>query len=112
VGADGEDDVLAAADADLVEACARHVAALLPLPAEPEHAAVHRWPRSMPQYELGHLDRVRRIRASLPAGIFVVGNAYDGVGIADTVRGANETAERVVELLGTPGSTTEEEAVR
>jgi oxygen-dependent protoporphyrinogen oxidase len=114
VGADGEDDVLAAADADLIEACARHVAALLPLPAEPEHAAVHRWPRSMPQYDLGHLDRVRRIRASLHAGIFVVGNAYDGVGIADTVRGANEAAERVVVLLGAPGegSTTEEEAVR
>jgi protoporphyrinogen oxidase len=68
----------------------------------------------MPQYDLGHLDRVRRIRASLHAGIFVVGNAYDGVGIADTVRGANEAAERVVVLLGAPGegSTTEEEAVR
>jgi oxygen-dependent protoporphyrinogen oxidase len=54
----------------------------------------------MPQYEVGHVDRVRRIRDSLPAGIFVVGNAYDGVGVADTVRGANETAERVAAFLG------------
>jgi protoporphyrinogen/coproporphyrinogen III oxidase len=100
VGADGEDDVLEAPDADLVEACVRHLAAVVELPAEAEHAAVHRWPRSMPQYEVGHEDRVRRIRDSLPAGIFLVGNAYDGVGVADTVRGANETAERVAAFLG------------
>jgi protoporphyrinogen/coproporphyrinogen III oxidase len=100
VGADGEDDVLEAPDADLIGACVRHLAAVVKLPAEAEHAAVHRWPRSMPQYEVGHVDRVRRIRDSLPAGIFVVGNAYDGVGVADTVRGANETAERVAAFLG------------
>jgi oxygen-dependent protoporphyrinogen oxidase len=116
VGADGEEELLDAPDGDLIDACARHLAALVPLPAEPEHAAVHRWPRSMPQYELGHADRVRRIREGLPAGIFVAGNAYDGVGIADTVRGANETAGKVAELLGlskdAESSATEEETVR
>jgi len=116
VGADGEEEILEASDADLIEACARHLAAVVPLPGEPEHAAVHRWPRSMPQYELGHTGRVRRIRDGLPAGIFVVGNAYDGVGIADTVRGAAETAARALELLGTPrtdkDSTTEQENAR
>jgi oxygen-dependent protoporphyrinogen oxidase len=101
VGADGEEDILDAPDADLIGACAGHLAAVVSLPAEPEHAAVHRWPRSMPQYELGHAGRVRRIRDGLPAGIFVAGNAYDGVGIADTVRGAGDTAARALELLGT-----------
>jgi oxygen-dependent protoporphyrinogen oxidase len=116
VGADGEEEVLEAPDDDLIEACARHLAAVVPVPPEPEHAAVQRWPRSMPQYELGHVDRVRRIREALPAGIFVAGNAYDGVGIADTVRGANETAERVAEFLGmskaAEAPTTKKETVR
>ena len=58
VGAVGEEDVLDADDADLIEACARHLAALVSLPDRPEHAAVVRWPASMPQYEVGHLDRV------------------------------------------------------
>jgi oxygen-dependent protoporphyrinogen oxidase len=101
VGADGEEDVLDAPDADLVAACERHLAALVELPEAAEHAAVHRWPRSMPQSEVGHRDRVRRARDLLPAGIFVVGNAYDGVGVADTVRGANDVAERVAAFLGT-----------
>ena len=49
----------------------------------------------MPQYEVGHLDRVDEIEGLLPPGIFVVGNAYRGVGVADTVRGANQVASRV-----------------
>jgi oxygen-dependent protoporphyrinogen oxidase len=53
----------------------------------------------MPQYEVGHLDRVARIRSSLPPGIVVTGSAYDGVGIPDCVRAAGEAAERVAEHL-------------
>ncbi len=95
VGAAGEEDILDADDAEIVEACARHLAALLPLPAEPEATAVARWPRSMPQYRLGHRERVARIREHLPPGIFVTGQAFDGVGVADCVRAANETATAV-----------------
>lgn len=111
VGAMGEEDIVDAADADLIEACARHLAAVVDLPDRPEHAAVVRWPASMPQYEVGHLDRVARIREALPPGIVVVGQAYDGVGVPDCVRAANETAEQIVaELAGVP--TDHEETVR
>ncbi len=99
VGAVGDEDVVEAADDELIQACARHLAAVVDLPGRPAEAAVVRWRRAMPQYELGHLDRVRRIRQSLPAGIFVVGSAYDGVGIPDCVRAAGETAEQVVSHL-------------
>jgi oxygen-dependent protoporphyrinogen oxidase len=99
VGAVGDEDVVEAADDELIQACARHLAAVVDLPERPEEGAVVRWRRAMPQYELGHVDRVQGIRQSLPAGIFVVGSAYDGVGIPDCVRAAGETAERVVALL-------------
>jgi oxygen-dependent protoporphyrinogen oxidase len=95
VGASGEEDVLEAEDRELIDACTHHLTALLPLPATPQDAAVVRWPSSMPQYLVGHLERVERIRSDLPAGIFVTGQALDGVGIADCVRAAGETAEAV-----------------
>jgi len=63
----------------------------------------------MPQYEVGHLDRVRAAREALLPGIFLVGSAYDGVGIADCVRGAGEAAERVLEHLS---GSREQETVR
>jgi oxygen-dependent protoporphyrinogen oxidase len=103
VGAAGEDDVLDADDADIVDACARHLAAVVRLPEAPEHATIVRWPASMPQYEVGHAERVARIRDELPPGIVVVGQAYDGVGVPDCVRAANLAAERIVaELATTP----------
>jgi oxygen-dependent protoporphyrinogen oxidase len=103
VGAVGEEDVLDADDADIVGACARHLAAVVRLPDAPEHAAVVRWPASMPQYEVGHLERVARLRRTLPSGVEVVGQAYDGVGVPDCVRAANEVCARIIaETAGSP----------
>jgi oxygen-dependent protoporphyrinogen oxidase len=99
VGGVGDEDVLDAADQDLVGACERHLAAVLDLPARPQASSVVRWMRAMPQYEVGHVERVERIRATLPPGIFVVGSAYDGVGVPDCVRAAGETAEQVLAHL-------------
>lgn len=97
VGGVGAEDVLDSPDRDLIDACARHLAALVEVPAAPEHAAVVRWPGAMPQYELGHLERVARIREHLPPGIFVTGQPFDGAGVADCVRAANETARSILE---------------
>jgi protoporphyrinogen/coproporphyrinogen III oxidase len=103
VGAAGTEDVLDASDDDIVQAVCRHLAAVLPLPDRAEAARVVRWPGSMPQYEVGHLDRVLAIEEALPPGIFVAGNAYRGVGVADAVRSANEAAKAALaHLAGRP----------
>ncbi|HJS26368.1 MAG TPA: protoporphyrinogen oxidase [Actinomycetota bacterium] len=107
VGASGSEDVLAAPDGDIVEAVARHLEAVVDLPERPETSRVVRWPRSMPQYEVGHADRVRAVAEALPPGIFVAGNAYGGVGVADAVRSANEAAERASAHLAGDRTTTE-----
>jgi oxygen-dependent protoporphyrinogen oxidase len=99
VGGAGAEDVLDAQDEDIVEACAHHLGAVLDLPA-PAASRVHRWRRAMPQYELGHLDRVRRIRGALRPGIFLVGSAFDGVGVSDIARAAQETAAEVLAPAG------------
>ena len=99
VGGAGFADVLEADDADLVEACARHLAAVVALPDAPEDGAVVRWPDAMPQYELGHVERVARIREHLPAGIVVTGQPYDGVGVPDCVRAAGGAADAILAFL-------------
>jgi oxygen-dependent protoporphyrinogen oxidase len=72
-GLDLDDDGLAAAVLD-------EVAPLLRLPV-PRATAVTRWESSLPQYRVGHSDRVARARALLPTGLAVAGAAWDGVGI-------------------------------
>ena len=101
IGGDGAEDVVQEQDLDIVDACARHLSALLDLPA-PAASRVHRWPGAMPQYEVGHLARVQAIHRGLPAGIFVVGCDLDGVGVSDLIRAAGETAERVLARVGEP----------
>ncbi len=95
VGGSGTEDILEQPDEAIAEGVSRQLAAILPLPAEPSACRVVRWPRSMPQYEVGHLDRVGAIERALPPGTFLVGPAYRGPGIADCVRGANQAAETV-----------------
>lgn len=110
VGGAGFEEVVEEPDEEIVDAVARHVSAVLPLPDRPQASALYRWRRAMPQYEVGHLDRVRAIRSLLPGGIFVTGSAFAGVGIPDCVRDADETADAVLRHL--TGSPAEKETVR
>jgi len=112
VGGIDAEDVVEARDEQIVEAVCRHLSAVLRLPPEPEASAVVRWPDAIPQYGIGHLERVERIGAALPAGIFVTGNAYRGVGLTDVVRDADETARRVLVHLARDHEPTEREHVR
>ncbi len=98
LGRAGAEEVLAEPDGTLIDRVVGDLDRVLNL-GRPEDARVVRWERSMPQYEVGHLERVRRIREALPGGIFVTGSAYGGVGIADCVRQAGETARDVHSYL-------------
>jgi oxygen-dependent protoporphyrinogen oxidase len=64
---------------------------------------VVRWPRALPQYTLGHLERVARIeaRAATHPGLFVAGNGYHGVAMNDCTEKAEVLAKRIDAYLGT-----------
>ena len=56
----------------------------------------------MPQYMLGHVDRVQQIEAKLTEhpNLFLAGAAYHGVGIPDCIQGGEEAARGVVDYFG------------
>lgn len=63
----------------------------------PVWSRVVRWPAAIPQYDRGHLERLARIEVHLRKhpGLFLLGNAYQGVGLNDCVRNAAELAVRL-----------------
>jgi protoporphyrinogen/coproporphyrinogen III oxidase len=65
-----------------------------PLPEQADITVVRRWPRSLPQYEIGHLVRMEEFGICLSAleGLAVAGNAFRGVGLPDLVRDATQAA--------------------
>ncbi|HJP64710.1 MAG TPA: protoporphyrinogen oxidase, partial [Actinomycetota bacterium] len=102
VGRAGDESWMDSSDSKLVVAVSEDLRKAIGLERTPEAFRVTRWPRSMPQYDVGHLDRVARIEDALEEtpGMFVVGSPYRGVGIADCVRQAGETASVVRAYLG------------
>lgn len=60
---------------------------------------VRRWPQSLPQYALGHVDRMRRLqeRVALHTGLTLLGNAYRGVGLPDLIRDGRAAANSLID---------------
>ncbi len=70
---------------------------MLGIQTRPVVETVYRWPRSLPQYSLGHSQRVDRLNRKLDRlpGLYCLGNYLDGVGIPDCVRHSKKVAERI-----------------
>jgi oxygen-dependent protoporphyrinogen oxidase len=102
LGRDGDERALDLDDDALVAATLDDLRRHLGLRADPSAVRVTRWPRSFPQYEPGHLDRVAAIEAGLPAGVVVAGASYRGIGIASCVRQGREAARTTVARWGEP----------
>jgi oxygen-dependent protoporphyrinogen oxidase len=70
--------------------------------ARPRWHRVVRYPDGMPQYTLGHHDRLGAIERELRTmpGLYLAGHSYRGIGIPDTIRSAEATAEAVLHHVG------------
>ncbi|MGW6916705.1 protoporphyrinogen oxidase [Kitasatospora sp. NPDC054939] len=91
-----DEELVALSLADLHEA--------IGLTARPYDTAVTRWRAGLPQYPVGHLDRVARIRAAAGriGGLALCGAAYDGVGIPACIGSGRAAAETIDKLLTPP----------
>ena len=66
--------------------------------APPRFTRIARWPRSMAQYTVGHTARQAELEARLAQipGLYVAGNAYQGIGIPDCIRMGKAAAEKIL----------------
>lgn len=94
-------DIYELDDTRLREAVLRDLRELIGVQGDPLFVELHRWPLSMPQYPVGHLDRVARITAQVEqwSGLALAGNAFGGVGIPDCVQSGESAADRVFDAL-------------
>ncbi|MEU2161163.1 protoporphyrinogen oxidase [Streptomyces chengbuensis] len=98
VGRYGEEEQLDREDDDLVAVSLKDLAEATGLSARPVATEVTRWIGGLPQYPVGHLGRVARIRdavAALP-GLRICGAAYDGVGIPACIGSGQRAADEII----------------
>jgi oxygen-dependent protoporphyrinogen oxidase len=96
-----QSDMMNLSDDEMIAAAREEFRALCGVTAAPGMTEVQRWPASMPQYAVGHLDRVAQIEeivARIP-NLFLAGAPYRGVGVPDCVHSGEIAAEAAFERL-------------
>ncbi len=93
-------------DEELKALVRSELGSLLGASGEPILMGVARHARAMPQYTLGHLDRVEaiRARAARHSRLHLAGNAFHGVGIPDCIRSGQEAASDLIAALADPAA--------
>src|SRR5579859_5030348 len=91
-------ELLRESDEELEQRVRGELFQILQISAVPELVEIQRWPRAMAQYAVGHKERQRRIQERLRAlrGLYLAGNAYDGIGISDCIRLGRAAARGIV----------------
>ncbi|WP_051217959.1 protoporphyrinogen oxidase [Nocardioides insulae] len=99
IGRAGEEKSLAHPDEELVAHSLADLGEATGLTAAPVATHVQRWDAGLPQYAVGHLDRVARIRADVARvpGLEICGAAYDGVGVPAVIGTAHAAVARLLE---------------
>jgi len=97
-GGTGDAAILDESDDALVGIAREELRRILGLAAAPVAHVIARWPRSMAQYTVGHGPRIAEIRARAASvgGLYLAGNAYEGIGISDCIRTGRAAAKKII----------------
>jgi oxygen-dependent protoporphyrinogen oxidase len=105
VGGAKNEELVSWGDDELLAAIKKDIAGILSIEGEPRHVRIFRWHKAMPQYILGHDERLSRIGEGLSKhpGLFLTGSAYRGIGISDCVHQAELIAEQIMQFIKNKG---------
>lgn len=101
IGGRGRESVLEQDDQPLVECVRRELAAIVGITTAPKYTEIHRWIRGMPQYVLGHQDRLAKVHHLLAAwpGLYLTGAGFYGIGIPDCIREGTKVGHQLIQDL-------------
>lgn len=98
IGRAGQETEIDWSETGLLSTAQEELRLTLGIKAKPVFHRTHTWEKAMPQYNLGHPDRLRRIEQHLAAhpGLALAGNAYQGIGIPDCIRSGELAAAKIL----------------
>jgi protoporphyrinogen/coproporphyrinogen III oxidase len=101
VGRAGRESAVHLPDDAMLDLVQRELSDILNIQATPVSAHINRWHRAMPQYVLGHIDRLEQVDQCISRhpGLSLLGAAYRGVGIPDCIESGNRAAEEAHQYL-------------
>jgi len=99
VGRAGSGTAVDLSDEAMTDAVTTELSRLIGLTARPVFSRVVRWPGTLPQLAVGHVERVAAARAELARrpGLHLAGSASDGLGLTSTIASGTAAARGVVQ---------------
>lgn len=102
VGRPGDEEIVSRTDEEIVETVLKELNKTMNIVSAPELTVITRWYDSMPQYTVGHKERMRditaKMRKELP-GVFLAGASYEGLGVPDCIDQGEAAVKHVLEYL-------------
>jgi len=104
LGGPGDPGIMDLPDDQLLSIVLGELDRTMGLKGPPEMVRIIRWPRAIPQYTVGHGERLARIARELEKlpGLFVLGNGYRGIALNDCVTSAQAVADTILTPAGAP----------
>jgi oxygen-dependent protoporphyrinogen oxidase len=102
VGGQNDAQLVDESDATIVEAALADLRKIVALRETPSFYQVTRWKHAMPQYSVGHLDRLQKTRKAMATevpGVYLAGASYGGVGLPDCIREGEQAAQDLADHL-------------
>ncbi|ARA97608.1 MULTISPECIES: protoporphyrinogen oxidase [Geobacillus] len=114
VGRPGDEDIVDQPDDEIVRIVLDDLNKVMKIDGHPEFAVISRWKRAMPQYTVGHRERLAAIKQHMAAelpGVFLAGSSYEGLGLPDCIDQGEKAVRDVLDYLRQGESNRSAEAV-
>ncbi|WP_096270336.1 protoporphyrinogen oxidase [Paucisalibacillus globulus] len=102
VGRPSDQEIVDLPDDELVDIVLKDLNKTMNITAKPEFSIISRWKNVMPQYTVGHIERIQKLRKEaneqLP-GVYFAGSSFEGVGIPDCIEQGEQAVHQVIEYL-------------
>ena len=107
LGGVGREDIVFRDDQEIIRVVKKELGDILGITVNPVLSRIYRWENAIPQYLVGHLDRLVEIEEGFlqHPGLCVTGSAYRGVGVPDCIHEGDLTAKKILDYLISIGST-------
>lgn len=102
VGKAGDEAIVEQSDDEIIKVVLDDLNKTMDITEQPEFTIISRWKDAMPQYTVGHKDRIelvkKNVQEQLP-GVFLAGSSYEGLGLPDCIDQGEAAVEHVLQFL-------------
>ncbi|WP_077617181.1 protoporphyrinogen oxidase [Bacillus sinesaloumensis] len=102
VGKAGDEAIVDQSDEEIIKVVLDDLNKTMAITDQPEFSIVTRWKDAMPQYTVGHKDRIANVKENVAEqlpGVFLAGSSYEGLGLPDCIDQGEEAVKQVLEYL-------------